>query len=328
MNHMTPNAALIIIDVQEGIDDPAHGRRNNPDAEANIARLLATWRETHRPIVHVQHLSRQPDSPLRPDRPGVEIKDVVRPREDEQVIQKHVNSAFIGTDLEEHLRARRIDTLIITGLTTDHCVSATARMAGDLGFQTYVVSDATATFDRTVPGGAVHSAEDVHGVSLASLHREFATIVDTDGVLQLISNEGEASRNGPGESLLGSQDLIDARAAHDDYLVVERDQLPDAELQGRYFGGVDVSLIFVDAAPGDGPRLHRHPYKEIFIVLEGQPMFTVGPATVEGQPGQVIIVRPHVAHKFVNSGAGRLRQIDIHLSGTFVTEWLEDDIQA
>jgi nicotinamidase-related amidase len=197
VNTLPRGAALVIIDVQKGLDDPAYGRRNNPEAELNISRLLAAWRRAHRPIVHVQHLSLEPDSPLRPGQPGVEIKDMVQPRGDEPVIQKHVNTAFIGTDLEERLRVQGIDTVVITGLTTDHCVSATTRMAGDLGFRTYLVSDATATFDRAGPDGVVYQAEDVHGVSLASLDREFATVVDTDSVLQLFPDEGTADGDDP-----------------------------------------------------------------------------------------------------------------------------------
>lgn len=120
------------------------------------------------------------------------------------------------------------------------------------------------------------------------------------------------------------QSAIEGRSAALEYLVVEREELWDAELQGRDYGEVNVSLIFVDAGPGQGPRLHRHRYEEIFIVMEGQSQFPVGAHTVEARPGQIIIVRPNVAHRFVNSGEGRLRQIDIHPSGTFVTEWLED----
>jgi mannose-6-phosphate isomerase-like protein (cupin superfamily) len=120
------------------------------------------------------------------------------------------------------------------------------------------------------------------------------------------------------------QNATDERTSTRDYLVIERDELRDAELQGREYGAVNVSLIFVDAGPGEGPRLHRHAYEEVFIVLEGQSRFTVGAQTVDARAGQIIIVRPGVAHKFVNSGEGRLRQIDIHPSGTFVTEWLEE----
>jgi mannose-6-phosphate isomerase-like protein (cupin superfamily) len=107
------------------------------------------------------------------------------------------------------------------------------------------------------------------------------------------------------------------------YKVIERDQLPDSELQGYLYGDAHVCLIFVDMEPGDGPRLHRHPYEEIFIVLEGQARFTIGSNTVEARPGQVLIVQPGVPHKFVNSGSSRLRQIDVHASDRFITEWLE-----
>jgi mannose-6-phosphate isomerase-like protein (cupin superfamily) len=107
------------------------------------------------------------------------------------------------------------------------------------------------------------------------------------------------------------------------YLVVERDQLPDSEMQGYLFGGAHVCLILVDMEPGSGPRLHRHAYEEIFVILEGQATFTVGTETIEAHAGQVLIVQPRVPHKFVNSGSGRLRQIDIHASDRFITEWLE-----
>jgi mannose-6-phosphate isomerase-like protein (cupin superfamily) len=109
----------------------------------------------------------------------------------------------------------------------------------------------------------------------------------------------------------------------DEYLVVERDQLADSELEGYQFGGAHVCVIFVDLPPGGGPKLHRHPYEEVFIVLEGEAKFTVGSDTVDARAGQVLMVRPGVAHKFINSGSGQLRQIDIHANDRFVTEWLE-----
>jgi mannose-6-phosphate isomerase-like protein (cupin superfamily) len=108
-----------------------------------------------------------------------------------------------------------------------------------------------------------------------------------------------------------------------DYLVFNADQLTDSELEGLEAGGVNASLIFIDNLPGQGPRLHRHPYHEIFIGLEGHSTFTVGSMTVDAGAGQIVVVRPGVAHKFVNSGTGRLRQIDIHASPKFITEWLE-----
>ncbi len=178
------NAALILIDIQQGFDDPLWGRRNNLDAETNTAALLHVWRQTGRPIFHVQHLSQDANSPLRTGSPGSEIKEIVLPQEGEPVIQKRVNSAFIGTDLEERLRREGITTLIITGLTTNHCVETTTRMAGNLGFHTYLVSDATATFDRQGSDGVLHTAEEIQAMTLTNLHQEFATIVTTDDVLR------------------------------------------------------------------------------------------------------------------------------------------------
>ncbi|NDJ61307.1 MAG: cysteine hydrolase [Chloroflexi bacterium] len=180
---LTDNTALIIIDVQDGLDEPRLGTRNNPDAEGNIVRLLAGWRAQGRPIYYVQHMSTEPNSPLRPDLPGNAIKRIVAPHGAEPVIQKSVNSAFIGTDLEQRLRAAGIQTVVLVGLVTDHCVSTTARMAGNLGFTTFVVDDATATFERSGPDGTTYPAEIVHAVELASLHGEFATVVKTDQLL-------------------------------------------------------------------------------------------------------------------------------------------------
>jgi nicotinamidase-related amidase len=180
---ITENTALLLIDIQRGLDEPRWGKRNNPQAERNIAALLAAWRRTHRPVIHVQHMSREPDSPLRPERPGNAFKEEAVPDPGEPIFQKSVNSAFIGTELEAHLRDRRIGSLVLVGLTTDHCVSTTARMASNLGFETVVVSDGTATFERTGPDGNHHSAEQMHQIGLASLHGEFATVRRTDEVL-------------------------------------------------------------------------------------------------------------------------------------------------
>jgi nicotinamidase-related amidase len=180
-------AALIVIDVQTGFDDPVWGSRNNLQAEENIAKLLEAWRQTQRPVIHVQHLSQEPNSPLRPSQPGYEIKAIARPLPSEPLFQKRVNSAFIGTDLEAYLRQNGLNTLVVTGLTTNHCVSTTARMAGNFGFDTYVVSDATATFDRVGHDGKAYTAELVHAIALASLHQEFATIVDTEQLLNQLT---------------------------------------------------------------------------------------------------------------------------------------------
>jgi len=175
--------ALIIIDVQEGLDDPRLGQRNNPDAESNMARLLSEWRRRERPVFHIQHMSTEPDSPLRPELPGNAIKAIVAPRGREAVIRKSVNNAFLGTDLRERLQRAKIQSLVIVGLTTDHCVSTTARMAGDLGYQTVVVADATAAHEKRSFDGSRYPADMVHDLALAQLHQEFATVLTTDQVL-------------------------------------------------------------------------------------------------------------------------------------------------
>jgi nicotinamidase-related amidase len=173
---LSSNTALLVIDVQQGLDHPRHGARNNPEAEKRIADLLVAWRAGGRPVVHVQHLSLEPDSPFREDRPGHAFKAEALPKTGEPVFRKHVSSAFIGTELEAHLRARGIESLVLVGMMTDHCVSSTARMASNLGFKVTVVEDATATFERRGPDGTHFSADTMHGAELASLHREFATI--------------------------------------------------------------------------------------------------------------------------------------------------------
>ncbi len=180
--------ALLVIDVQQGLDDPAWGERNNPLAESNMASLLSHWRSVSWPVIHVQHASTSPTSPLRPDQPGYALKPFAEPSEGEAHFTKSVNSAFIGTGLEEHLRNEGIESLVIVGLTTDHCVSTSTRMAGNLGFEVTLVSDATATFERVGPDGARHSAEAMHAVNLASLHDEFCRVRSTRDVLDSLAS--------------------------------------------------------------------------------------------------------------------------------------------
>lgn len=178
-------AALLLIDVQQGLKEASWGKRNNPDAEQTIARLLAGWRAGGRPVIHVQHRSLEPDSPLRGDRPGFRFAAVAEPDAGEPVFEKTVNSAFIGTGLEPYLADQGIGELVVAGLTTDHCVSTTVRMAGNLGFRVWLVADGTATFERTAPDGSRLSAEDMHRAHLASLDGEFCQVVNADTALEV-----------------------------------------------------------------------------------------------------------------------------------------------
>jgi nicotinamidase-related amidase len=177
--------ALIVIDVQRAFDEweAAGKRRNNPEAVARIADLLSAFRDRGAPIFHIRHESMRPNSSFAPGATGCPVKDEAREIEGEPVIVKRVNSAFIGTDLETRLRAAGIETLVICGATTNHCVETTTRMAGNLGFDARLVRDATWTFDRTGPDGDAHSAEDIHAMTLANLNGEFARIASAGEVI-------------------------------------------------------------------------------------------------------------------------------------------------
>jgi mannose-6-phosphate isomerase-like protein (cupin superfamily) len=112
-----------------------------------------------------------------------------------------------------------------------------------------------------------------------------------------------------------------------EYLILNQSELPVADgvrvCEGREHDGANVSLIFLDLSPGEGPRLHRHPYTEVFIVHAGQAIFTIGSTLIDVVCGQIVMVAAGIPHKFVNSGSRRLWQTDLHLSSQFETEWLE-----
>ncbi|MGY2733543.1 cysteine hydrolase family protein [Sphingomonas sp. UYP23] len=183
---------LLIIDVQIGFEDQRWGPRNNPNAEASVAELIAAWRTAGRPIVHVRHDSQSALGCFQTLTRGNDPKPDAEAIDGEPIHHKTVNSAFIGTSLERDLRSAGIDEVVIVGLTTNHCVSTTARMAANLGFRTIVVADATATFDGLALDGSVRLAADVHATALSDLKGEFAEIEDTVDVVAALRRSASA----------------------------------------------------------------------------------------------------------------------------------------
>jgi nicotinamidase-related amidase len=179
------NPALLLIDIQKGFVDLDYfgGERNNLDAEANCGILLACWRRKQWPTFHIGHCSVNAASPLVEGKPGNEFRDEIKPLPGEPVLKKSVNSAFIGTGLQQMLDTAGIKTLVIVGLITQHCISTTARMAGNLGYKTFVVSDATAAFQTKGLNGEIFSAQMTHDLSLATIHMEFGDVVTMDELI-------------------------------------------------------------------------------------------------------------------------------------------------
>ncbi|WP_122663843.1 cysteine hydrolase family protein [Pseudomonas viridiflava] len=177
------NAALLIIDMQQGIQHPKLGRRNNAHADEQMLKLLQAWRRTQRPVIHVRHFSREPESVFWPQQSGVEYQPAFLPMEGERELRKEVPDAFCNSPLEEWLKSEGITQLIIVGVVTNNSVESTARSGGNLGFEVIVPHDGCFTFDKTDFFGALRSAEDVHAMSLGNLHGEYATVVATEALL-------------------------------------------------------------------------------------------------------------------------------------------------
>lgn len=179
------NPALVLIDVQNAFLDETYwgGNRNNKNAEKICGRILEVWRKLNLPIFHVRHSSTNPKSKLHITNAGFEFNDYVVPKDNETIVTKNVNSAFIGTNLKEQIDNQKINTLVIVGITTNHCVSTTTRMSGNYGYNTYLISDATATFDRIGINGEKYDAELIHLTTLANLNEEFAIVWNSEKLL-------------------------------------------------------------------------------------------------------------------------------------------------
>ncbi|SLN19983.1 Isochorismatase family protein YecD [Roseovarius albus] len=181
--------ALLVIDVQMAFvhDDAAGAERSCREAEANIETLLKVFRDRGDKVVHIHHHGSDADDPFNANAPGAVVQPFAAPTDGEAVVVKHVASGFVGTSLEEDLRAEGVERLVVCGATANHCAESTTRSAGNLGFDTIYTADAVWAYGATGPDGIVHDAEQIHSVTLANLHGEFATVLPTEGVLKALS---------------------------------------------------------------------------------------------------------------------------------------------
>ena len=182
------NPALLLVDIQKAFLEKDYPGliRNNEHAEFICGKILKKWRTLDLPIIHVRHSSTNPESKLHKSRPGFEFNDYVTPLETEMVLTKEVNSAFIGTNLENILIKSHIDTLVIVGMTTNHCISTTVRMSGNLGFDTYLISDSTACYNTKGMKGEIIDCNTIYNSALASLQEEFATVIDSKELFDIL----------------------------------------------------------------------------------------------------------------------------------------------
>mgnify|MGYP002701132649 FL=1 len=185
---LNKNSALLLVDIQKAFLEKDYPGliRNNEDAEFICGKILKKWRTLDLPVIHVRHSSTNPESKLHKSKPGFEFNDYVTPLENEMVLTKEVNSAFIGTNLENILIKSHIDTLVIVGMTTNHCISTTVRMSGNLGFDTYLISDSTACYNTKGMDGEIIDCNTIFNSALASLQEEFATVIDSKELFDIL----------------------------------------------------------------------------------------------------------------------------------------------
>mgnify|MGYP001230399259 FL=1 len=182
--------ALLLVDVQKGVNEVKYyggpsGKRNNHSAEENMRCLLTEWRRLGKCVAFTRHNSREINSPLKLDlETGNQIEGLEINGSD-IVVEKDVNSGFIGTSLELELRRSGINRLVVMGFYTNYCIETTVRMAGNLGFDTYLVHDACAAVNTLGHDGEYYEPDLVHSMSIASLHGEFCTAISKEVAMRL-----------------------------------------------------------------------------------------------------------------------------------------------
>ena len=183
------NSALILVDVQKAFLEKDYPgiKRNNPNAEKICGLILTKWRKLKFPVIHIRHSSIYKSSKLHNSKPGFLFNDHVLPLENETVLTKNVNNGFIGTNFSNILNDLKVNSLVFAGMTTNHCISTTVRMSGNLGYDTYLISDATAAYNTVGLDGEMIDCEIIYNTSLANLNEEFATILSSHELFNLLN---------------------------------------------------------------------------------------------------------------------------------------------
>jgi nicotinamidase-related amidase len=177
------DSVLLIINAQNGLFDATQEGRNNSQAERNISRILKHWRALKRPVFHIKHVSDNPESIFFRHSVGSKFLKELEPLENEVVVEKMKSSAFAESHLESNLNKKSYSSLVLVGFTANECIDATARDSAAKGFDTFVVGDATATFDLRDSTGRLVKAERIHKLTLININAFHAKVVNTADVL-------------------------------------------------------------------------------------------------------------------------------------------------
>lgn len=197
LTRLSPDECALVILEQQQADKyyPYHRKRNNNDAEQNMAQLLNAWREHALPILHVRHISTDPESPYSPGHPGVLFKPGFEPLTNEQIFDKSIPDAFLRSSIEDWLLKRSIHQLVVVGSTSEGAVEASVRSASNLGFKVWVPDDACYTFEKNGYHFEMISPEWVHVHAMTNLHQGESTVVDTKLVLHALE-QATATKSG------------------------------------------------------------------------------------------------------------------------------------
>jgi nicotinamidase-related amidase len=175
-------SALLVVDVQDSFQaTPRWERRSNPRFEENVDRLVQAYRAAGLPVIFVLHTD--PDPGFETTSPFFKLMDFLQPEPGDPVIVKTTRNAFTSTNLQELLRARGVERLVVTGIQTEQCCETTTRLAADLGYDVDFVTEATRTFPITDPEtGEVLSTDEIVRRTEFVLRGRFARIATVEGL--------------------------------------------------------------------------------------------------------------------------------------------------